>query len=206
MLFRSDKGRAGADARPGRQRLAAQALGRGGLGGVLFGAFSALGFAGLTRLLFGGVAFFLSSLDGAPRIQRRADLVAGASHCVSRGLAHMGGQKLNEPCGVAFGKALGVQHEDERPFGQSEADEARGGHRAAEIMKEISYYCIKTVKKSNRDFSLPPLSAYAKMISSSTISNAHALMLFKGCTHFKAFSSFSCRYALFLFQDRKSVV
>ncbi len=67
------------------------------------------------------------------------------------------------------------------------------------IMKEISYYCINTVKKSNRDFSLPPLSAYAKMISSSTISNAHALMLFKGCTHFKAFSSFSCRYALFLF-------
>ena len=58
------------------------------------------------------------------------------------------------------------------------------------IIQEISYYCIKTVKKSNRDFSLPPLSAYAKIISSFTISLAQALMLLSRPVHSKAFSSF----------------
>lgn len=46
-------------------------------------------------------------------------------------------------------------------------------------------------EKSSRDFSLPPLSAYAKMISSFTISLAHARMLFICPTHFKAFSALS---------------
>ena len=57
------------------------------------------------------------------------------------------------------------------------------------------YYCIKTVKKSSRDFSLPPLSAYAKMISSSTISNAHALMLFILPVRSKAFPRIIISYA-----------
>ena len=56
-----------------------------------------------------------------------------------------------------------------------------------DIVKKKTY-----IKNDGKDYALPSTLTYAKMISSFTISLAHALILLSRPVHSKAFSAFSC--------------